>query len=193
MKARVGKTKIVSPGSHRLCLASECDQTIRPLVKQLFSVGGPAAILRAIRTVIVDTLYRVALTRACPHVQKKCLKRVSPTVTHCDATTAVVTPSRVTADRAATDHRTPHVVNRCFAHAVTPRSVALFLSLAASATARFSASQRRCVNRLRGAAFAETVPPLLASVTNSRPASEVLIAVINAFQRNHFIPLQAGN
>jgi hypothetical protein len=66
------------------------DKVTTPLARDLLLDGSPSAIFRGIWAIVINTINRVAFTRASSYISKKCLKGFSPTVTHEDTAPAPV-------------------------------------------------------------------------------------------------------
>jgi hypothetical protein len=67
---------------------------VGPLVAVLFFPGRPAAVLRRVRSVIVNPVQRVRWRRTAAHVREKRFVRPSPSIAHGDSAAAIVRPTR---------------------------------------------------------------------------------------------------
>lgn len=78
----------------------------------LLFIGRPAAVARFVVAVVIYTINGMVGTSPRPHVGKEILKRLSPSFANYDATTAIVTVSRIRLVVATGDHGPPNVVFR---------------------------------------------------------------------------------
>lgn len=86
----------------------------RPLIASLLGSGGPAAVIGAVRPVIVLAVHGVSRARGVAKVREVCLKagRAEPTIANVDAAPAVVFVSSRVRVVAARDHGSPNQVAR---------------------------------------------------------------------------------
>src|SRR5262252_88881 len=82
------------------------------LVTSLFGAIRPAAILRCVRAIVIDAVNRVALRWPWPHVSQEIRKRLAPTVTDCDAATAISVEAIMVRIGATLDHVHPRAIFR---------------------------------------------------------------------------------
>lgn len=133
-------------------------QMARPLVLLLLAVRRPAAVLRAVMTVIVDAVNGVCVTRSATHVSNKSRKRFAPSVAHCNSTTAVVGELFVSRAETAAAHRLPHPILGYFAQPVLRGCRNGTLQTVAAARNRSPGAKRLCGYGSSDATVAFTQP-----------------------------------
>lgn len=69
-------------------------ESVVAFVPSLFQASGPAAIIRRVRTVVVDPLNRVKWRRTRPHIGQERIKRLRPLVADRDSSPAVILVGR---------------------------------------------------------------------------------------------------
>lgn len=87
-------------------VSESCDESITSLVKLLICPWYPAAVFRGVRTIIVNSLDGMAIGPD-PHVSKKIVKAIFPSVADLNSSTAVVFVFFSMLGIAATSHFNP--------------------------------------------------------------------------------------
>lgn len=122
----------------------------------------PSAVLRGIWAVIVNSVYRVAVTRPATHIRDKRIERVCPSVAHVYASSAVVHEALVVRVAAPFAHDLPDAVFGNLAHAVSRvgclHSSRRSLAAIAATASRIGVQQVLCEDVDHSAAGASTGP-----------------------------------
>ena len=140
---------------------------------------GPPAILRAIRTIIIDAVNGSAFERTRPHIGKEIYKGVNPTFANVNAAPAVVLPVPAISIFTSGAHRTPR--NPFRRHSVLSRHTMChpachnLLCAKTSATCARSIAQGCTVHCGLGSAIAMTKPHTASPVVQYRPSAEARI------------------
>lgn len=100
-------TERLRPLRKRACLALPGDDAAPSRVALLFLSRGPAAILRRVGAVVVDSIQGVLSRWARSHVAKELTEVVSPLIAHRDATATVAREVRHLRVVATVSHRAP--------------------------------------------------------------------------------------
>jgi hypothetical protein len=149
--------RLLSPRGEGSAFAAPFNVVVTARVAGLFFLGRPTAILRRVRTVVVDALNRLAwLTR--PHVEIERHEVVKPTFAHGDPAPAVVGVRLVFRVVAALLNAAPALVLRSPTPAVCQRSRESVLILPAPTTDLSSGFQVAGVNLCKSTAFTDAFP-----------------------------------
>lgn len=133
------------PLRHRLCPALKSNPMISPRIVRLFYGRRPVAIVWRVGPVILLALNRMLRTGAWPHIFVKGRKRLTPSITHCDATSAIIRKIRVSRVHCPASDMLPRfifyrlVLSRC--HAVLRRTLYQLFHFPAAATLGSSPSK----------------------------------------------------
>lgn len=152
-------------------------QLFKVFISCLFCGGGPSAVVRRIRAVVVDAVKRMAAGRAASHVGQKRLKRVTPPIAYANTATAIALVVAVAGIGASRFHALPNLVLGCrlalraLAVCFVRPALAMFTTQTA-APHRFASAQIPGPDRDLSAAVAATQPktchaPIAANVRNS--------------------------
>ena len=114
-----GATKASCPLSQCHRLAVVCDQAVSSSVIGLFSMSRPAAIILAIRAVVIDAFDSVFCCRSRSHVVIKDGKVIQPFIRHPDAASSIAMERFVRRAITASLGVTPHVILRRLSQAVS--------------------------------------------------------------------------
>lgn len=86
----VGQPYPFCPRGHGHCFSTKRQQAIVSLVPPLFFWGGPFAIARLVVSIIISSFYLVLRRWLRPHILKKCLKRIKPSIANLDSPPSIV-------------------------------------------------------------------------------------------------------
>lgn len=173
-----GNAYFLAPGGDAHGFAVVRQQSVLSCVASLLYAGGPAAICRFIASAVVNTINRVAVAWAWPHIFVKGFKR-RPPFAHRDATSPVTVIGWVSDIAATLAHRFPNAVFRCPAKSVRGVRGDDGIPLEASATPRRATANIASLNSANGTALAHANPLGVAAValpcvSQHGPSSECL-------------------
>lgn len=128
-------------------LTVECNPRRVSSITHLLLTSRPAAICRAVWTVVVYAIYGVFTRWTRSHISKEVRERLSPSLAHQNAATAVVVISAVHRVIASPFHIFPHEKFRAVAPTVQCRSLLCRFTLQAATTACASSDQIQPLDR----------------------------------------------
>lgn len=85
-----GDLGVGKPVRKNPCFSVKGEQATIPAVTVLLGSGSPSAVLRAVRSVVVDSVDGVVGRRACSHVSQEVLKRTLPSSADLDSSGTIV-------------------------------------------------------------------------------------------------------
>ena len=180
-----------SPFRDGQSLASPGHAAIAAPIVCLLDARGPAAILRRIRSVVVDAIQCVLWPWTWAHVHEEGQERPLPASTHTDPAEPVVLVTPIRRLRTSLDHAFPTSVLRRVLHAVRDRPLARSFFSEAATRLRRSSLQVVAKDGQPGAAIALTPPTGLAARI---PASKGLHRQTpEAHSRLNWVTLSAGH
>lgn len=153
-----GETDEFCPLRNSVRLFSKRDTNIRPHIVLLLLGCGPAAILLAVRSVVVNSVQtKVGLIRG-PHILVEIAKRTSPAITDNDTAPTVGRP--FWASRIATSpyHRSPHCIQGMLRHSMRDNAGESKSPTGASATTHISSYKVRTSDKFSVPALTDALP-----------------------------------
>ena len=167
VQAAIRHAQGVRPFNHGARLSVPCDDHVGTAIAGLLCGRGPSAILRRVRTIIIDAIQLMFGSGACAHVGEKVIEQ-SPSVTDRNPACSIVYVPFIARIKASGFHGTPDVILRriCLSMSqavpfpkVTHRLEVLARRFSMQASARFDVTisqvtqaQRRVVAALATAA-----------------------------------------
>jgi hypothetical protein len=121
VEKRATNAAFLGPLLERLAAAKCFDPVRSAVVARLLTVGRPAAVLGAVRTIIINAVNRVTETRPIAHVVSKGAEVSKPAVTHPNATASIASESLVGGVATAPDHVHPGLIERMLGVSVLGR------------------------------------------------------------------------
>lgn len=153
------------PSDNRVGDAVERNQPSRAGVRHLRRPIGPTTVARSVRSIVIDSVNRMATRRPRSHVGKEVLKRSHPALGNRDAAAAVIVVLRGVRIQAPVFHRAPgFVFGRVRASVPAMRRTGSFAVQAAAGLAISLAEIRRRGDR-HAAAVASAYPFSIPCVT----------------------------
>lgn len=170
----------------------------RSAIAHLLLSGGPFAVVRRIRAIVVDPFDSMACCRSLPHIGIEGCEVIAPTIAYRDASAAVVVPVLLSWICASRNHSLPYQVFRRWI-AITAKPVAaIWVALSQAffvktpAAIRSAANKRAGMDRLSGPAVASAFPEPAARIPDNKQSSESLAAQFNALHFQYFTSIQNG-
>lgn len=165
--------------------AAVSDQAAASSVAALGFPRGPDTVIRAVRTVVVNSFNRVLRGRAWTHVRKEVFKGFEPTWANKNAPATVVLPTLAARFIAADFDVAPNGPLGADAslsgHPVRGNSFSDQFSSKASATDASAVAERRSINGFFGSAIATTNPKAQPIAAKHGPSSETATSHFNEF------------
>jgi hypothetical protein len=185
--------ELLGPFDHVQRLAAPLNYWIALLVRALCRLRGPSAVVRRVRSIIVDAIESVTV-RACTHIGDERLKTVAPAITHRNTSPPVAVVVRTRSGVATSLRVDPRGIggrgSSVYRLPVSRVRCAYTLSPPASATPRYAALEIRGTDLSDVPAVASAEPLRSASVCreivcsiDDRPSSKPLTGQIN--KRRH--------
>ena len=166
-------TELCGPVNQQHGLTVKRDEYSIATVARLLRLSGPAAVLRRVRAVVVDPVYRVFRGWFAAHVRQERREVIAPSVTHADTAPSIGRVGVVGHPVATRNYFAPHVVFTGPTPAVSPAcdsgAFSGSLALKASTTFDISVSQDSGRCNVKRTAFA--------------PAEKVGVPTLNAHGR----------
>jgi len=163
---------------------------LRTAVSGLLRSGGPSAILRAIRTVVVDSFKRGARSGARTHVCVKLCERRTPRLANRYPAPTPILPILNITVVASLFHGLPRgpLRNNLSFSSQTMNQMGRVFQIETAATGACAISQCGASDRLYGSAGTATKPLALTGITQCRPSPK--LSLRDVYERGHLLILQ---